>query len=105
MQLHLAFSEPIVGRVHNPNQSISFLKVVSPIGADSLLTTNIPNVEVIRVVNQRLDIKTKGRGNLGDILAGDSFQDGGLSGVIQAPSYCNLQQKDTDLALFGLDLF
>ena len=41
-----------IDSIHHPDQRIRLLKVVSPIGADRLLASNIPDVEFIPVGSQ-----------------------------------------------------
>lgn len=64
-------------------QGIGLVVVVSPVGADRLLTSNVPHVQLETIVHKGLDIETLGGHNLGNILIGQLLQDGGLSRVIQ----------------------
>ena len=37
----------LVSGVYDPDQSICFLKVISPVGSDRLLSTHIPDVKLV----------------------------------------------------------
>ena len=47
VQLLLAVVEsPLVRAVHDPNEAVCRLEVVAPVGAQGLLTADVPNVQV-----------------------------------------------------------
>lgn len=61
---------------------LHLLKVVSPVRSDRLLPSHIPNVELVALVLQGLDVKPE-RGLDGiDVVPVEFLHDGRLSGVV-----------------------
>mmetsp|Transcript_35144 Transcript_35144/g.94327 ORF Transcript_35144/g.94327 Transcript_35144/m.94327 type:complete len:351 (-) Transcript_35144:265-1317(-) len=73
-----------VGRVDHPHQAVGGLEVVLPITPDGLLPTHVPNVELVALVLERLDVEAQGGRDGVDGLPVELLEDGGLAGVIQA---------------------
>lgn len=73
----------VVGlHVHENGSQLHLLKVVSPVGSDRLLPSYIPNVELVALVLQGLDVKPE-RGLDGiDVVAVEFLHDGRFSGVV-----------------------
>jgi hypothetical protein len=59
MQFPLAILQTIrpIRRIHNPYKTIRLLKVVSPIGSDGLLATNVPDVEFVGTMFECFDVE------------------------------------------------
>ena len=49
---------PLVRRVHHPDEAVSGLEIVPPIGSEGLLTSYVPDIELEPSVIQSLDIET-----------------------------------------------
>mmetsp|Transcript_19108 Transcript_19108/g.48311 ORF Transcript_19108/g.48311 Transcript_19108/m.48311 type:complete len:212 (-) Transcript_19108:94-729(-) len=73
-----------VGAVDHVNKCVSVVVVVAPVGADGLLATNVPDVELEAVGLDRLDVEALGRHDVVNVLAGQLLEDGGLSSVVKA---------------------
>lgn len=59
--------------------SISVVEVVLPVGADGLLSSHIPDVELEALGGNGLDVETLGGSHVGGILICQLLQDGGLA--------------------------
>jgi hypothetical protein len=85
MQLCLGVLEPeFIGAVNYPDDAVGLFEVVAPVGADGLLSADVPHVELVGLVLQRLDIEAEGGRDLVDVLAVELLDDGGLARVVQA---------------------
>ena len=73
----------LIAGVYDENHTVGILIVVFPIWSDGFLTTDIPNIKLESILSQRLDIKALGWHDRRNILLRESFQDGGLTGVVE----------------------
>lgn len=63
----------------------NLLEIISPIGTDSLLPPHVPDVELVALVLERLDVEAKGGLDGVDIVPVELLDDGGLAGVVEPP--------------------
>eukprot|EP00288_Rhodomonas_lens_P016375 CAMPEP_0177706748 /NCGR_PEP_ID=MMETSP0484_2-20121128/9387_1 /TAXON_ID=354590 /ORGANISM="Rhodomonas lens, Strain RHODO" /LENGTH=156 /DNA_ID=CAMNT_0019218223 /DNA_START=129 /DNA_END=599 /DNA_ORIENTATION=- len=71
-QLHTSLVDPSpISAINHVHQSISLIKVVPPVRADGLLTSNIPHVQLEALVDDRFDVEALGGHGVGDVLIGE----------------------------------
>ena len=61
------------------------LEIISPVRTDGLLPPHVPDVELVALVLERLDVETKGRLDGVDIVPVELLDNGGLAGVVESP--------------------
>ena len=59
------------------------------------LSSNVPNIQFEPVCLDRFYIEPLGGGDGGDVLAGESLEDGGLASIVKT------KQQDSQLSLWG----
>lgn len=67
------------------NTPTDLLKIISPVGTDGLLPPHVPDVELVALVLQRLDVETKSGLDGMDIVPVELLDDGGLASVVETP--------------------
>ena len=78
VQLVLALLQPPpVRAVDHPHEPVGLLEVVAPVRADGRLAADVPHVERVAAVLERLDVEAERRRDRRDVLAVELFQDGG----------------------------
>lgn len=67
------------------NMPTNLLEIISPVGADGLLPPHVPDVELVTLVLQRLDVETKCGFDGVDVVPVELLDDRGLAGVVEPP--------------------
>ena len=73
-----------VGSIHDVHKAISVLGVVFPVWSDTLLSADVPHVELETILLQSFDVETLSWGGVFGVLVGQLFQDGRLASIIEA---------------------
>lgn len=69
-QLRPAYFKPShVGTVDDPDQTVGFFEVISPVCPDRLLPAHVPTIQFVALVLQSFDVESKRRFNRVDALA------------------------------------
>mmetsp|Transcript_46429 Transcript_46429/g.122642 ORF Transcript_46429/g.122642 Transcript_46429/m.122642 type:complete len:208 (-) Transcript_46429:37-660(-) len=92
------FQAAAVGRVDDVDEGIRGLEVVAPIRANSLLTSNVPDVEFETLMHQALDVEALRWHDVRNVLFGQLLQNRRLARVVKA------EHEDTGLLLILLHL-
>ena len=90
------FESELVSGVDDPNQAISLLKIIAPIGADGSLTAHVPKVELKAIMLHCLDLEAKCGRNLRGIFPEELLENSGFACVIES------KDQQSELALFLL---
>jgi hypothetical protein len=59
---------PPVRGVDDVDKTVGLVEIVPPVGADGLLPSNVPHIELEGIVLQRFDVEPLGRHDVADVL-------------------------------------
>ena len=73
------FEPLLVRRVNHPNEPVGFLKEISPVSADGLLSADVPQTEFVSLEIEGLDLETQSGADGVDVLVVEFLDYGGLA--------------------------